>query len=349
MVTRAMPPIRAGVDLTDWNTLRLPARALHAAILESEDEVASAADWARDRNLPLLVLGQGSNVILAGDFPGLVVRMALGGLAARQRGTRVELDVGAGENWHALVQWCLARGWHGLENLTLIPGQAGAAPVQNIGAYGIELSHCLVAVRGWDLRARRFRELSAADCELAYRDSIFKRELRDRFVITRLRLRLSTAFQPVLDYPALSTALADCPGPDAQAVEAAVRSIRQSKLPDPAQLPNAGSLFKNPVLSPREFEHLRARYPGVPGFPRADGVKVPAAWLLECAGWKARRRGGLALHEQQALVLVHHGGADGAAVLAFVDSVRRDIAERFGVQLELEPRVFGVEHGAGQA
>ncbi len=341
------PAFQVDASLLDWNTLRLPARARYAQTVASEAELVAASDWAQAQGLPLLPLGQGSNVVMAGDFPGVVVRLALPGIDATQRGEEVLLDVGAGESWHGLVQHCLQRGWHGLENLTLIPGLAGAAPVQNIGAYGVELSRFLVAVRGWDRVARRFRELDTADCALGYRDSLFKHALRDRFIITRLRLRLSTRFEPVLDYPVLAEALAEVARPDASAVEHAVRRIRQSKLPDPATLPNAGSLFKNPVLPPQAFIELRGRHPDLPGFPQGDGVKVPAAWLLERAGWKGRRQGGVGMHEHQALVLVHYGGASGTEVLAFIEAMRRDIVARFGVTLDVEPRVYGCGRESG--
>jgi UDP-N-acetylmuramate dehydrogenase len=334
--------IAENVDLQPLNTLALPARARWFARIETTDQLAEALAWAQQRQLPRLVLGGGSNIVLRGDFPGLVLQIALAGRA-------VDGDVvsaAAGENWHSLVQWTLAQGLFGLENLTLIPGTVGAAPIQNIGAYGVELADRLVDVRGWSLDDAAERTLSAAECRFGYRDSLFKRELRDRFIITAIRLRLDRLFRPVLHYPALRDALAGVAAPDALAVEAAVRAIRQRRLPDPEQLPNAGSFFKNPVVSRAQFERLRADHPDLPQFPATgDGVKLPAAWLVDRCGWKGRRIGPVGVHAQQAIVLIHYldgaGAHDGEALLQLAAAIQADVRQRFGVTLELEPTIYG--------
>jgi UDP-N-acetylmuramate dehydrogenase len=267
----------------------------------------------------------------------------------------VLVTVAAGENWHALVQWTLQQQLYGLENLTLIPGTVGAAPIQNIGAYGVELAQVLECVRGYSLSENRSIELSAAECELAYRDSIFKRALREHFIVTEVVLRLRRQFVPVLSYPALHE-LRAIEYLTAQQVERAVRELRQSKLPDPAQLPNAGSFFKNPVVGHVLFAELQAAYPDIPSFAAPQGVKVPAAWLVERCGWKGRRHGSVGVHQQQALVLIHFsdgvanaaGGinAESAAnaaaeLLTLAAQIQADVLRTFAVALELEPVVYG--------
>lgn len=338
------PIIAEQIDLQPLNTLALPARARYFSAVTHVAELAETVAWAQRRALPLLVLGGGSNVVLAGDWPGLALRIALPGRSVDAEG---RVEVAAGENWHELVQWTLAQGWYGLENLTLIPGSAGAAPIQNIGAYGVELADRLEAVRGWSIDDGRELELPAAECRLAYRDSIFKQALRGRFIVTGIRLRLSRRFEPVLSYPALREALGDAE-PTAELVERTVRQIRQSRLPDPAVLPNAGSFFKNPVLSAKRFAELAAAYPALPRFPAPDGVKVPAAWLVEQSGWKGRRLGAMGVHDRQALVLIHYRDGDGrdsdghggAELLALAAAIQADVVARFGVALDLEPAVY---------
>lgn len=334
--------IQEHIDLQALNTLALPARAQFFARIATADALREALRWAAARGLPLLTLGGGSNVILAGDWPGLVLHIALPGKTVEDD-TRVR--VGAGENWHALVQWTLAQGLFGLENLTLIPGTAGAAPIQNIGAYGVEIGERLLAVRGIDIGTGAERELTVDECQLGYRDSIFKNALRGRFIITEIVLQLSREFSPVINYPTLRDALATERQPDAFAVERAVRSIRQSRLPNPEQLPNAGSFFKNPVVAAQHFAHLQAQFPSIPHFPAPAGVKVPAAWLVERSGWKGRRIGAVGVHEKQALVLIHYRDASSPnaarELLDLAVAIQRDVRDQFSIELELEPGVFG--------
>jgi UDP-N-acetylmuramate dehydrogenase len=346
--------VREHVDLQPFNTLALPARARYFLRATDAEQLAAAIAWAHAQQLPLLVLGGGSNIVLRGDWPGLVLQIAIAG-------RRIEIDpaqpdsvrvvVGAGENWHALVQWSLRQALYGLENLTLIPGTVGAAPIQNIGAYGVELRDLLECVRGFALPAAAAApleadaalvELSAAQCELGYRDSIFKRALRGRFVIVEVVLRLARTFAPVLAYPPLDTLRA----PDAALVERTVRELRQSKLPDPATLPNVGSFFKNPVVAAAHFAALAQRYPDIPSYPAPAGAKLPAAWLVDRCGWKGRREGSVGVHDRQALVLVNHAGAAAgttvaAELLALAAAIQADVLRVFGVQLELEPTVYG--------
>lgn len=333
------------VDLTRFNTLALPARARYYTRAENAADIHAAIAWARQQDVPLLPLGGGSNVVLRDEFPGLVLHIALRGKLLAPYNDHVEARVAAGENWHELVQWTLRQGAYGLENLTLIPGTAGAAPIQNIGAYGVELSQFLHAVRGIQIDANRPLELSAAQCELGYRDSIFKRALRDNFIVTEIVLHLRTRFSAALDYPALREQLPGDAVIDAHQVERTVRALRQSKLPDPAQFPNAGSFFKNPVIGAAQFAALQKNFPEMPHFflggGAETGVKVPAAWLIDRCGWKGRRLGAVGVHARQALVLIHYGGGDAAAVLALAAQIQRDVARRFDIALEVEPSLYG--------
>lgn len=346
-------------DLRSWNTLGLPSQA-PATVLADETDVPalcrSLVDGALDGR-PLFVLGGGSNVVVCPRPQYSVVRVALKGMYLwRDASTYRVVEAAAGESWHGFVAYCLAQGWPGLENLALIPGTVGAAPVQNIGAYGLELAECLDSVVAWDLTAGRRAELSASDCRFAYRDSLFRQSGPGRWLITRVRIRLPKDWAPRLDYPDLQhyfSGSAQVPdgqsathlhpgktrgGPTAQQIFDAVCAIRRRKLPDPALLPNAGSFFKNPLVSADQARALQARFPALRMYPQEDGrVKLAAGWLIEQAGWKGRCLGPVGMHARQALVLVNHGGAAAADVQALAQAVRRDVQTCFGVVLEQEP------------
>ena len=331
--------LRDHVDLQPLNTLALPARARHFAAVDTHDKLMEALQWARAKHLPLLVLGGGSNIILQGEWPGLVVQIGLRGKTLRRADDHALATIAAGEYWHAVVQWSLREQLFGLENLTLIPGTAGAAPIQNIGAYGVELAHFLQSVRGYSLDENRVIELSAEDCRLGYRDSIFKHALRDRFIITEVVLKLRTQFEPMLAYPALRDKLQGGVT-SAEQIEQAVRAIRQSKLPDPLRLPNAGSFFKNPVIDAESYRRLAVGYADLPHYSAPDGIKIPAAWLVDRAGWKGRRSGHVGVHAEQALVLIHYGDGDAEELLTLAAAIQGDVQRRFGIALELEPSVY---------
>lgn len=329
-------------DLQPCNTLALPVRARYYTRIETLADVHAAIAWANTKKIPLLPLGGGSNIVLRGEWPGLVMQIDLAGKRIERHNDYAETTIAAGENWHALVQWTLQQGAYGLENLTLIPGTVGAAPIQNIGAYGVELSHFLYAVRGVLVSENRVIELPAAQCELDYRDSIFKHALKDNFIVTEIVLHLRNRFVAAANYPALREQLGDIDHLDAAQIERTVRAIRQSKLPDPAQWPNAGSFFKNPVISAAQFEQLRANDADLPHYAARTGVKIPAAWLVDRCGWKGRRLETVGVHTQQALVLIHYGGGDAAALLALAEMIQADVHARFGIALEIEPTVYGV-------
>jgi UDP-N-acetylmuramate dehydrogenase len=314
------------------------------------DDEAEIPEWCRVVAIPeappLFVLGGGSNVVMEARPRHRVLRVALRGIRLwRETATHWVVEAAAGESWHGFVSHCLAQGWPGLENLALIPGTVGAAPVQNIGAYGLELADRLHSVVAWDLSSGRECELSAGDCRFAYRDSQFKQAGAGRWLIVRVRVALPKRWAPRLDYPDLrehpllrSEAAAGRGGPTPRLVFDAVCEIRRRKLPDPAVLGNAGSFFKNPLVSAEHAQALRARFPALRTYAQPDGrVKLAAGWLIEQAGWKGRRLGPVGMHERQSLVLVNHGGATAADVHALAAAVRGDVHRCFGVDLEQEP------------
>lgn len=333
-------------DLSGLNTFGLHARARWLVRARSEADVEAVSADARYQTLPHTWLGGGSNIVLAGDYPGVIAHMAIGGIRrVREDDTHVWIEAAAGESWHGLVQWTLAQGLSGLENLSLIPGTVGAAPVQNIGAYGTEVGEWIEQVRFWDERERCWQELTAQACGFGYRMSVFKGTLKGRAVITRVVFRLNKTFSPNIRYgdvAQVAQTLAGGAPLTAIAVSRAICHIRQSKLPNPAELGNAGSFFKNPVVSAEEAAQLRARYPAVPCYPQPDGsVKLAAGWLIEAAGLKGHRLGAAAVHDKQALVLVNRGGATFADVRDLAHLIQTRVEEQFGVRLESEPDWLG--------
>lgn len=330
------------------NTLRLPCRAHRLVPVRDDEDVARAIAIAERERLALRALGDGSNVVLPPSLRALVLRVADDAVRVLDDSpAQVTLRVGAGKNWHALVEETLRRGWYGLENLALIPGQVGAAPVQNIGAYGRQLQDFAVAVHGSDLRTARRRSLPARDCEFAYRDSVFKGRLRDRFLIRAVDLRLSKTPDPHLAYPALRERLRSGPYPATpRGVFDAVVAQRRERLPDPARRPNAGSFFKNPVLATARVEGLARRFPDLPRFaPHEAGAKLPAAWLIERCGLRGARQGQAMVSKTHALVVENAGGATQADVLALAERVQARVYAAFGVRLVREPRVMAADAG----
>lgn len=330
-------------DLSGLNTLAVGARAHALAQIDHwyQLEPLLALDELAER--PLLILGGGSNVLFRGDFPGVVLRINNRGIRPIQEdATRVFVRAAAGVEWHELVLWTTRRRLWGIENLAFIPGRVGAAPIQNIGAYGVELSETLRWVKAFDREQRRWRTLSKDDCALAYRSSRFKDDEPERFVITEILLELRLDGSPRTDYPGVGEALAeletDTPSP-AQ-VAAAITRIRQRKLPDPERLPNAGSFFKNPTVSPAVAERLRTRYDALPWWPVGDRVKLSAAWLIERCGWKGHRDGDAGIAPQHALVLVNYGRASGSELWRLARRIQNSVFETFGVRLEPEAQIY---------
>lgn len=336
---------RSDVDLASLCSFGVPARARYFVALEQEDELPAMLEEANNKDLPVLILGGGSNMLLTEDFPGLVIKIDLKGINVRADSgsdDHILLTAAAGENWHALVQYCMTHHLYGIENLALIPGSVGAAPVQNIGAYGVELSDVLVNVRYFDLRFQQVVQLSSDQCLLSYRDSIFKQALKGSAVILSVCLRLTKKPALKVEYPALKQALSDVESPGPLDVFTAVCAVRRSKLPDPAVLGNAGSFFRNPVISREHYHTLREQWPLLPSYntQAIEQVKLPAAWLIEHAGWKGKRQGDAGVHEQQALVLVNYGQASGIQILQLAKAIARSVQQQFAVTLEPEVNIL---------
>ena len=334
-------PIQRDISLRPYNSFGIDARASAYLRVTDAAQLAAVREDAALMALPRLVLGGGSNIVLTRDFPGLVLHIATTGIAQAGEDAQANyVRAAAGENWHALVLWTLDRGMGGLENLSLIPGSVGAAPVQNIGAYGAELSDCFHALTLFDVETGETRTLTKADCGFGYRDSIFKQALRDRAVILDVSFALPKRWQANTSYADVAQELAarGITNPSARDISDAVIAIRTRKLPDPAKLGNAGSFFKNPVVSAAQKEALASRYPQLVSYAQGDGsFKLAAGWLVDQCGWKGRTAGAAGVSETQALVLVNRGGASGHDIAQLAQAIRADVSARFGVDLEAEP------------
>jgi UDP-N-acetylmuramate dehydrogenase len=328
------------IDLTPFNTLALPGKAARYLKITAPEQLSEASLPDEKR----FILGGGSNLVLNGDFAGLVLHMAIPGKRLlREDDEAWYIEAGAGENWHNFVQWTLQQGWPGLENLSLIPGTVGAAPIQNIGAYGLEVSERFESLTAWDFEKQCFLTVHRSTCNFAYRDSLFKQQgwhLSGRMAITSVVFKLPKVWIANCRYADVAQELAarQIAQPTAQDIAQAIIAIRQRKLPDPAIIPNAGSFFHNPVVESAVADQLTATHPGLPRYPQADGrVKLAAGWLIEQAGWKGKSLGQVGMYEKQALVLVNHGGANGADVRQTMVAVQTAVQARFGVALTPEP------------
>ncbi|URD41309.1 UDP-N-acetylmuramate dehydrogenase [Pseudomonas sp. BYT-5] len=331
------------VSLKPYNTFGIDVKARYFTQAHDDAQVRQALAEAIERQVRVLVIGGGSNLLLTGDIDALVLHMASRGRRVLQDdGDRVVVEAEAGEPWHPFVQWSLTQGFCGLENLSLIPGTVGAAPMQNVGAYGVEIKDVFAGLTALDRETGELRDFALEECAFAYRDSLFKRN-PGRWLILRVRFALSRTLHAHLDYGPVRQRLLEqgVHAPTAMAISEAICSIRREKLPDPAELGNAGSFFKNPVVTAALAEQIRERFPGVMAYPQADGqVKLAAGWLIEQAGWKGYRDGDAGVHRLQSLVLVNYGRASGAQVHDLARRIQADIYERFGVELEMEPNLY---------
>ncbi|MBV7434547.1 UDP-N-acetylmuramate dehydrogenase [Cardiobacteriaceae bacterium TAE3-ERU3] len=324
------------VDLAAWHTLRAQAQAKQLTIIETPDELADTAPES-------FVLGGGSNVIFVGEVARPIVHLRLFGREViAEDAQHVYFYAAGGETWHDVVRECAVSGWYGLENLALIPGTVGAAPVQNIGAYGVEVAQVIERVHVYDRKQHEERTFTADDCAFAYRQSHFKGAWRDRYIITGVTFRLAKKSKAILGYPDLAAVLND--DADPEAVYKAVCGIRRRKLPDPAQLPNAGSFFHNPIVSSAQAEELKARYPVLPVYAHgSDAAKISAGWCIEQCGFKGLYHGAVGMYEGHALVLVNKGGT-GKEILTYAAEVQAAVKAKFGVALHIEPIIIGENH-----
>ena len=332
-------PLSTDVSLQAFNTFRIDARARRYLRITDPGQLTQLAADPALAALPRLVLGGGSNLLLTRDVEALVLHMGLLGKAIVGQDEAVTLvRAQAGENWHGLVEWTLAQGLGGLENLALIPGTVGASPIQNIGAYGAEIKDAFHALTVFDFATGSTRTMTAADCRFGYRDSVFKHAEGRDLVVLDVTFALPRAWAPNLRYAELAQALEGIADPTPRQVGDAVIAIRRRKLPDPLEIGNAGSFFKNPVVSGAQCAQLLQAWPNLVHHRQADGSeKLAAGWLIDRCGWKGRSLGRAGVYPQQALVLVNQGGASGADVLALANAIRADVRARFGVELEQEP------------
>lgn len=325
-------------ELQPYNSFGVSARAACLAEIHASEDLEQAVELADSKDLPLLLLGGGTNVLFADDFPGMVLLM-------RNRGIEIDRESGlihiaAGENWHELVQTCLKNRLYGLENMALIPGSVGAAPVQNIGAYGVELESFFIELNLFDCDSGNIRTMNRKDCNFSYRDSVLKQPRQRPQVVCSLTLQLLRDPAPNLSYPTLAKELQTIAEPTPQDIFEAVCQIRRRRLPDPAKIGNAGSFFKNPVISHEKFEQLRTRYDSPPSFPAKSGVKVPAGWLLEQCGFKGYTKGAAGVSERHALVLINRGGATGKELHQLAIKMRQRVQNEFNIPLEPEVRII---------
>lgn len=346
-----MTQIQQNIPLRQYNTLGIDAMARYFASFTSVDELGELTEKNPVKGMPLLIIGGGSNILLKNDVTGLVLKNDIPGLDVIKEDTNhVYVKAGAGVNWHGFVQHCLQRNWAGVENLSLIPGSVGASPMQNIGAYGVEIREVFEELEAWHIHEKKIHVFSANDCRFGYRESVFKRKYRGEYVIVNVTFRLNKQPRFNTSYGVIEQELERMGVKELsiQAISQAVINIRNSKLPDPAKIGNAGSFFKNPSVNRELYERLQQQYPAIVGYSNADGtVKLAAGWLIEHSGpelpgvftWKGFRRGDAGVHEKQALVLVNHGNATGKEMYDLSEEIMQSVKAKFGVQLEREVNV----------
>lgn len=335
--------IQENISLKPYHTFGLDVAARYLCTCSDAGAIAGIFDFGWKNQLPHLILGGGSNILFTKNFDGLVIRnMIKGKEIVRETDDHVWLKAGAGENWHQLVLYCVQKGWGGIENLALIPGCVGASPIQNIGAYGVELKDVFFELEAWHLYDECTLVFDNRGCNFGYRDSIFKNEFKGSLFITSVTLQLQK--KPVINtsYAALQQELekAGVVNPSVEDICHAVIRVRSSKLPDPAVIGNAGSFFKNPVVSEAQYHDLKTHFPNIAAFPSNNSYKLAAGWLIEQCGWKGFRRGDAGCHEKQALVLVNHGHATGREIWQLSEDILNSVKDKFGVELEREVNII---------
>jgi len=329
--------------LKDLNTFGITVHSRYFVSVTSISELKEVLATDIVKNYPLLIMGGGSNILFTEDFSGLIILNNIKGIEIiEENNDEVLVSSGGGEVWQDLVMFSLGKNLGGIENLSLIPGSVGAAPIQNIGAYGVELKEVMDSLTAIELATGEERTFSIADCDFGYRNSVFKKELKDKYIITTVTLKLAKNPQLNTSYGVISSLLEEkgIKEPTISDVSKAVIEIRRSKLPDPAELGNAGSFFKNPVVDKIDYEGLKLTFSDIPGYVNQDTVKIPAAWLIEQCGWKGKRLGNIGVHDKQPLVLVNHGGGTGEEIRDLSIKIRESVITKFGIELEVEPRII---------
>jgi UDP-N-acetylmuramate dehydrogenase len=341
---KPMLQIQEKVSLKNFNTFGIDASARYFVEIAHEDDLAELFMDPQWMHMKRLVMGGGSNMLLVNDFDGLVIRINIRGVEHRLNHNDVFVEAGAGEVWNDLVNYCVDRGYAGIENLSLIPGSVGASPIQNIGAYGVELQDVFRSCKAFEIATCQFKTFSKEDCKFGYRDSIFKNEYKEQYIIVSVKLQLSLIPNINMKYGAIELELANrnITNPTIKDVSRVVSHIRVSKLPDPSTIGNAGSFFKNPIINTTQFAQLIAEFPEVVHYPAGDGlVKLAAGWLIEQCGWKGKVVGNTGTWKNQSLVLVNHGEATGQEVYSLSSQIIDTVYSKFGVLLEREVNIIG--------
>jgi UDP-N-acetylmuramate dehydrogenase len=331
--------IQENISLKPYTTFGIDKKAKFFTTAETLDELKAALLAAKEKQLQVFILGGGSNILLTRNIDGLVIKLEIKGInLVKEDEDQLWVEVGAGEMWHELVLHSIEMDWAGLENLSLIPGTVGASPMQNIGAYGVEIKDVFESLQALHRETLEMHSFDAEACRFGYRESVFKQTFKDQYVITSVTFRLSKTPKFHLEYGAIREVLAvnGIDQPSIRAISDAVIQIRQSKLPDPKEIGNAGSFFKNPTIPSSQFDALKSSYPSIPGYPSAEGVKVAAGWLIEQTGWKGKRIGEVGVHAKQALVLVNYGGGTGEEIKKLSEQIQASVYDKFGVQLQAE-------------
>ncbi|MCI4669708.1 MAG: UDP-N-acetylmuramate dehydrogenase [Bacteroidia bacterium] len=339
-----MPLLKEHISLKPFNTFGINAYARWFIELQSIEQAVEFVTDNHYQNQEMYIIGGGSNVLITQNFEGVVVKNSIHGKRiVKETESHIWLKVGAGENWHKLVLHCLENDWGGIENLSLIPGNVGAAPIQNIGAYGVEVKEVFECLEAIHLATGNIHVFHSEDCKFGYRDSIFKHEAKGKYLITSVTFKLTRKdHQLNTSYAPVAKAFEESgESPSIQKISKKIVEIRSSKLPDPKVIGNAGSFFKNPVVSKEEFEIVQEMYERVPNYPAGDGkVKLAAGWLIEKCGWKGQRFGEYGVHSKQALVLVNHGDASGKKILELSERIQKSVKNHFGIQLEREVNIL---------
>lgn len=331
--------ILENISLKPFNTFGIDNSARFFAVVKSISELKEALSWAKTQNIKPLILGGGSNILLTQNQEALVIKIEIEGIKVVQENDEyLFVEVGAGVNWHEFVLYAIENDWAGIENLSLIPGTVGASPMQNIGAYGVEIKDVFSSLKALNKETLDVEEFNAAQCEFGYRESVFKHELKGKYVICSVVFRLRKKPEFHTEYGAIQETLeaAGVKELSIKAISDAVIQIRQSKLPDPKEIGNSGSFFKNPTISSAHFNTLKSEYPNIPGYPNEEGVKVPAAWLIEQCGWKGKRFGEIGVHSKQPLVLVNYGNGDGNEIKNLAGKIQKSVLEKFEISIHPE-------------
>jgi len=336
-----MIEIKENYSLKKYNTFGFDVKSAYFSNFSTLEDLKELLLIQKNKKLPLIVLGGGSNILFTGDFNGLVIQPTIKGIEIISESNEyVDLRVGAGEDWDEFVGHCVNNSWSGVENLSLIPGFVGTCPIQNIGAYGVEVKDTIIKVETIETETLKEHLFLNAECNFGYRDSIFKRELKGKHIITHVHFRLKKNAEFILNYGNLNDELQKYGSVDLKNIRQAVIDIRNSKLPKPEEIGNAGSFFKNPEVEMAVYEKIKQNYPMIPCYPQGKNrVKVPAGWLIEQAGWKGKNIGNAGVHCKQALVLVNVGNATGNEVLHLAKEIQKSVNQKFGIQLEMEVNI----------